>query len=101
MLFRMGGFVFDSDHPKGLKLGDGGEKINIFNNSFYGLKFSTRGFSRVLFQMGGFVFNFETSKGLKLRYGGEKYKFSIIDSTARNLVSAGYRGCTFEWEGLF
>ena len=72
MLLRMGGFVLDSDHPKGLKLGDGGEKINIFYNSFYGLKFGIRGLSRVLFRMGGFVFDFDTSKGLKLRDGGEK-----------------------------
>ena len=72
MLFRMGGFVLDSDHPQGLKLGDGGKKINIFYNSFYGLKFSFRGFSRVLFRMGEFVFDFDTSKGLKLRDGSEK-----------------------------
>ena len=31
----------------------------------------------------------------------KKYKFSIIDSTAQNLVSGGYRGCSFEWEGFF
>ena len=72
MLLRMGGFILDSDHPKGLKLGDGVKKINIFYNSFYGLKFGIRGLSRVLFRMGGFVFEFDTSKGLKLRDGGEK-----------------------------
>ena len=91
----MGGFVFDSEHSKGLKLGDEGEKLKFTIFRVTASYLVSTGFRGRFFEWKGLFSTQTTLRGSNKEMGAKKSKFAVIRITASNFVCEGFQDIYF------